>query len=47
MLLVKIHCENMLARTIHTIVSRYYYDTAGIRKMYLNIQTIELSTINF
>ena len=29
-----------------TVVSRYY-DTAGIRKKYRNIQTIEISSINF
>ena len=29
-----------------TVVSRYY-DTAAIRKKYHNIQTIELSSINF
>ena len=30
----------------YTVVFRYY-DTAGIRKKYHNIQTIELSSINF
>ena len=29
-----------------TVVSRYY-DTAGIRKKHHNIQTIEISSINF
>ena len=29
-----------------TVVS-HYYDTAGIRKRYHNIQTIEISSINF
>ena len=29
-----------------TVVSRYY-DTAGIRKKYHNIQTVELSSTNF
>ena len=29
---------------VHTV---RYYDTAGIRKKYYNIQTIELSSINF
>ena len=31
---------------LYTVVSRYY-NTAGIRKKYHNIQTIELSSINF
>ena len=30
----------------NAVVSRYY-DTAGIRKRYHNIQTIELSSTNF
>ena len=30
----------------NTVVS-HYYDTAGIRKKYHNIQTIELSGVNF
>ena len=31
---------------IGTVASRYY-DTAGIRKKYVNIQAIEISSINF
>ena len=34
------------SRDVRTVVSRYY-DTAGRRKKYHNIQTIELSSINF
>ena len=31
---------------VYTVVSRYY-DTAGVRKKYHNIQTIEIFSINF
>ena len=31
--------------SVRTVVSRYY-DTAGIRKKYHNIQTIKISSIN-
>ena len=37
---------NYFINSPYTAISRYY-DTAGIRKKYHNIQTIELSSMNF
>ena len=45
MLLVFV-CAHIIVQTGTTVAS-HYYDTAGVRKKYHNIQTIELSSINF